>query len=278
LATIPGTNPVRMADNGTELAIHDGGTTGYVWSAGALTIPVNLGSVSDVAYMDGYFVWTVANSDQFIISGLRDGLSYDPWTWRRSKARRTILMGVVNDHRELLFFGGSTGATPSTEIWVDTGNADFPFERQGNAFIERGCIDKDSIAKLDNAPMFVGDDRIVYRMDGYTPGGFRPMRLRKHLAAGELVPGLHLHAGRPQILRASTPTPVRGPMMSRPDHGPSARASGWIITARLFSRCLRENARRRQPDRQDLPARLRRHTENGDAIPLTIELPPSATG
>jgi hypothetical protein len=67
-----------MADNGTELAIHDGGTTGYVWSGGALTIPVNLGAVSDVAYMDGYFVWTVSNSDQFIISGLRNGLTYDP--------------------------------------------------------------------------------------------------------------------------------------------------------------------------------------------------------
>jgi hypothetical protein len=144
-----------MADNGTELAIQNGGTTGYVYSGGALTTPVNLPSVSDVAFIDGYFVWTIANSDQFIISGINDGLIYDPLDVATVEGSPDNLTGVVNDHRELLFFGVRPDPLPSTEIWVDTGDVDFPFERQGNAFIERGCMDRDSIVKLDNGTWFV---------------------------------------------------------------------------------------------------------------------------
>jgi hypothetical protein len=163
LGTIPGVNPVRIVDNGTQLAIQ-ADTTGFVWSAGILSTPVNLPSVTDVAFIDGYFIWCVANSDQFVISALGDGTLYDPLDVATVEGAPDALVGVVNDHRELLFLG-----TATTEIWFDSGAADFPFERQGNAFIERGCIDRDSAVKLDNSTFFVGDDRTVYRMDGYTP-------------------------------------------------------------------------------------------------------------
>ena len=73
-------------------------------------------------------------------------------------------MGVINDHRELHFPG-----TDSWEIWYNAGNADFPFARQGNAFIERGCADKDSLTKIDNSLHFVGDDLVIYRLNGYDP-------------------------------------------------------------------------------------------------------------
>jgi hypothetical protein len=164
LGTIPGTNPVTIVDNGTQLAIHDGGTGGYVYSAGTLTVPLNLPSVSHVAYIDGYFVWSVASSDQFIISALNDGLTIDPLDVATVEGAPDNLVGVVNSHRELLFFG-----TDTLEIWYDSGDADFPFARQGNAFVERGCIDKNSIASVDNSVHFVGDDRICYRLDGYQP-------------------------------------------------------------------------------------------------------------
>src|SRR5438270_5786472 len=48
LAMVPGTLPVRFADNGTQIAIHDGGITGYVWNGSTLATPLNLPSVSDV--------------------------------------------------------------------------------------------------------------------------------------------------------------------------------------------------------------------------------------
>jgi hypothetical protein len=167
IGAIGGTDPVRMADNGLELAIVGGplNRTGFVYSGGSLTTPVDLPDVTDVTYIDGYFVWTVADSDQFIISGIDDGLSYDLLDVATVEGAPDNLVGVINDHRELLFFGKDT-----TEIWYNSGAADFPFERQGNAFIEHGCIDRNSIEKTDNSVFFVGDDdRIVYRLNGYDP-------------------------------------------------------------------------------------------------------------
>jgi hypothetical protein len=278
LATIPGTNPVRMADNGTELAIHDGGIVGYVYSGGVLTIPVNLGDVSDVAYMDGYFVWTVANSDQFIISGLRDGLSYDPLDVATAEGAPDNLTGLVNDHRELLLFGGSTGATPSTEIYVDTGNADFPFERQGNAFVERGCIDKDSIAKLDNASMFVGDDRIVYRMDGYTPGRVSTHAVEKTLAQASWfrVFTYTLEGHKFYVLN----TDVGSWAYDVATGSWAERASFELDYYRLgcsadaYGKTLVGDNQTGRIYQLDLDT----YTENGAAIPLTLELPPIGDG
>jgi hypothetical protein len=109
-------------------------------------------------------VWSVADSDQFIISGLNDGLSYDPLDVATVEGDPDDIVGMVNDHRELQFYGGKT-----VELWYNSGAADFPFARQGNAFIERGCIDRNSIAKIDNSVHFAGDDKVVYRLNGYDP-------------------------------------------------------------------------------------------------------------
>lgn len=164
LGSIPGSLPVQMADNGSQLAIQSE-TAGYVLDSGTVyTNIVNLGPVSGVTYIDGYFVWLVAESDQFIISGLNDGLSYDPLDVATVEGNPDDNIGVINDHRELQFYGANT-----VEIWYNSGAADFPFERQGNAFIERGIRDRNSLVKIDNSVHFVGDDLVVYRLNGYEP-------------------------------------------------------------------------------------------------------------
>lgn len=167
LGTIPGNAPVRIADNGSQLAIHGGVNqdTGYIYSDGAVHTAIpNLPQVSDVTYIDGYFVWDIYQSDQFIISAINDGLVYDPLDVATVEGAPDFLVGLINDHRELHFYGQDT-----VEIWYNSGDADFPFARQGNAFIERGLRDKNSLVKIDNSVHFVGDDLIVYRLNGYDP-------------------------------------------------------------------------------------------------------------
>ncbi len=162
IGSLPGSGPVRMADNGDELAICSSGT-GYVLSGGVISTPVGM-FVSDVAYIDSYIVWTIADSDQVIPSGINDALSYDILDVFTAEGSPDGLKGLINDHRELQLFGDST-----IEIFYNAGGQDQIFERQGNAFIERGCFDRDSIVKIDNSVQFWGDDRIVYRLDGYSP-------------------------------------------------------------------------------------------------------------
>ena len=160
--TIAGSDPARMACNYDEVCIAADGT-GYVYSGGTLQTPVPF-DVSDVCYADGYIAWIIKDSEQFIISSLDDALTYDAADIASVEGAPDDLVGMINDHREIHFYGGKTG-----EIFYNSGAAFFPFERQGNAFIERGCFDRDSIVKIDGSVMFMGDDRIVYTLNGYIP-------------------------------------------------------------------------------------------------------------
>ncbi len=165
IGTIGGSLPVQMADNGLQLAIQGGALNnqGYVYSGGTLYTGIaNLPPVSGVIYINGYFVWSVFESDQFIISALTDGLSYDPLDVATVEGDPDNIVGMVNSHNQILFGGANT-----IEPWDNTGAADFPFQRSGAAFIERGILDRDSFTKIDNSVHFVGNDRIVYRLNGY---------------------------------------------------------------------------------------------------------------
>lgn len=163
LGFINGTGPVRMTDNGTQLAIA-AAPNGYVVDEGVLKVPPDLPFVSDVTYIDSYLVWSIYDSDQCIYSAIGDGMSYDLLDVFTAEGSPDGLVGLIADHRELQLYGQKT-----IEIFYNSGGSDNAFERQGNAFIERGCFDRDSIVKIDNSVMFMGDDRIVYRLDGYTP-------------------------------------------------------------------------------------------------------------
>lgn len=161
-AITPG-GPVTMADNGTQLAICSS-SIGYVYDGSSITSPAGLPAVSDVTFIDGYIVWSVANSDQFVYSAIGNALLYDGLDVATVEGAPDNIVAVINSHRELVFFGERT-----TEIWYNSGDADNPFQRQGNAFLERGCFDRDSIAMCGNSIHFLGDDRIVYRLVGYEP-------------------------------------------------------------------------------------------------------------
>lgn len=174
IGAIPGTGPVRMAANATELCIAADGT-GYVYSGGSLTTPLPF-DVCDVLYIDGYILWVVDDSEQFFISALDDALTYDAADIASVEGLPDNIAGAINDHREIYFFG-----EVSTEIFYNSGNAAFPIERQGNAFIERGCLDRDSIVKIDNNVMFVGNDRIVYNLAGYQPQRVSTHAIEYHL-------------------------------------------------------------------------------------------------
>ncbi len=154
---------VRMATNLTQIGMVIE-NTGYIWDGSTITAVPDLPDVTDVAFIDGYFAWTQADTGYFTITDINNGLIYDAADIANAEGAPDNLIGLINDHRELQLYG-----TKTIEIWYNSGNADFPFSRQGNAFIERGCFAKESVVKLDNSVYFYGDDRIVYRLDGYTP-------------------------------------------------------------------------------------------------------------
>lgn len=165
-----GTTPVSMASNGIDVMIVTG-PVGYVYrpstSAFSTITDPDFAGADVVQFLDGYFVMNKPNTGQFYITQLY-GTLIDGLDFATAEGSPDLLVSLLVDHRELWLFG-----EVSTEIWFNSGNSDFPFERNQGAFLEVGCAAKYSPAKMDNVVYWLGRDGsgqgIVYRAQGYQP-------------------------------------------------------------------------------------------------------------
>ncbi len=149
-----------------ELCIVDG-TDGWIYdtSNGLVQITdVDFSAADTVTFIDGYFVFNKAATSVFFISNLNAGQAYTSTDFANAEGNPDEVVAVFVNHRELWVFGEET-----TEIYFNSGNADFPFERINGAYLERGCAAAFSIAEDDNTLFWLGDDGIVYKAAGYTP-------------------------------------------------------------------------------------------------------------
>jgi hypothetical protein len=120
------------------------------------------------AFVDGYFLALEAQSDQFQISALEDGLTWDPLDVAQVSQTTGIVRALVPVHREVWLLG-----TSMTTVWADIGDPDFPFAPIPGAFIEQGIAGLFAWTQTDNALFWIGQNedggRVCYRAQGYTP-------------------------------------------------------------------------------------------------------------
>lgn len=120
-----------------------------------------------VVYIDGYFIFNTAGSNIFYVSDL-NSLSVSALSFASAEGNPDSIVSIIANHRDLWLFNEST-----TEVFTNTGNADFPFERIQGGFIEKGCVAKFSVAKIDGIIFWLGRDAsgqgIVYAAQGMSP-------------------------------------------------------------------------------------------------------------
>ena len=117
-------------------------------------------SCSWVAFLNGYFLFGRAGTHRVYflppgetVIGALDFFSAE-------NAPDDLVGGnVVGDE---LWLGGEQ----TYEVWTATGNADLPFQRQIGRVFDTGLAARDTALKVNNALMFVGWDRKVYRCEG----------------------------------------------------------------------------------------------------------------
>ena len=170
LGNVTGTGPVSIAYNGVQLFIACNGPS-YIYNTstnvfGQITDP-DFPGAKTVSYLDGYFVFSEPDSQRIWVSSLLDGTTIDPLDFASAEGSPDSVVGVMADHRELWVFGND-----SVEVWYNSGALDFPLTRIQGAFNEIGCLSAFSVAKLDNALFWLGQDArgfgVVYRANGYT--------------------------------------------------------------------------------------------------------------
>jgi hypothetical protein len=156
---------VVVASNGIQILAVDGRKTFYY--------DINLDTVGEivpdgnppthVTYQDGYFILNRTGTSQFYISGLLS-IDFDPLDFATAEGSPDGLLAVISSHRELFMMGVDT-----IEVYYNSGNTLFPFDRNSSAFIEKGIAAPYSIAKINNTIYYVGSDLMVYVLAGYTP-------------------------------------------------------------------------------------------------------------
>jgi hypothetical protein len=176
LGAIPGTGYVTMATVGTQVAIANEAGAGFIYDSSGpsfaqITDPDFFGGTS-VTALDSYFIWSSggANPRRFQISAINNGLSYDALDFAEAESSGTALIRCYLVGTQLFMM-----KSDRIEIWYDSGNADFPFERLNSTIIQKGVAAKFSPALLDNTVFWLGrddeagGDPIVYRANGYVP-------------------------------------------------------------------------------------------------------------
>ncbi len=162
--------------NGNQLFVISGGK-GYIYNLITDVItavadadfqsdiePVSMGSQSD-----GYFIALKAQSNSFFISALLDGNDWDLLdVYQVSQSSGDELVALFVLHREIYVCSRQT-----ISVWQNTGDADTPFQPAPGVQIAQGLGAAFGWALIDNTVLFLGGneigDRVVYRMDGYSP-------------------------------------------------------------------------------------------------------------
>lgn len=126
------------------------------------------GPVSEIAFVDGYFIALMANSQNFQISNLEDALTWNPINvYEVSEFADNVVSMIVNQ-RQIFFFGQKQSVG-----YYDSGDPLTPFQPIPGAFIEQGCVAQWSVCRMDNSVFWLGQDErgqgIAWRFNGYTP-------------------------------------------------------------------------------------------------------------
>jgi hypothetical protein len=93
-------------------------------------------------------------------------ITFDPLWFANKVAHADYLITLAVAHREMWLLGKD-----SSEVWIDAGTPQFPFQAMQGVFIDYGCVAKNSVAKADNALFWLGQDRtgqgLVLRGESY---------------------------------------------------------------------------------------------------------------
>lgn len=169
-----GVGPYTLSSSGTQVMISCAGDfSGYILGLAInnldrITAAGFRGSASNV-FIDGYFVSAV-NDRTIQISNTTDGRLWDALDYTVIEGGSDNIKSLLADHGELWVF-----CERHIEIFQDTGNAAFPFERIKSIYIPHGLHASAAAIPLDNAVFWLGRDQYgecrVYRADGYIAKG-----------------------------------------------------------------------------------------------------------
>jgi hypothetical protein len=162
---------VSIDENGTQLAICDGQFVyifTYATNVFAKVTDVDLPVAGTITFLDGYFIVNQVGTGKFYISDLYDGTAWASLDFATAESSPDELKRVINAVGQLWLFGDKT-----SEVWNNTGDSTFPFERISSAAkLGVGILAPHTAVEADNSVFWLGKDNIgsgiIYKAAGFT--------------------------------------------------------------------------------------------------------------
>lgn len=162
VGTVEGTDLVEWTFTVDGLFILSGGTI-YQTEDGLTVAPT--------AFPDSAPVGSIASLNNFLVAVRQDtgqvyfripgDTAWNPLDFFSAEREPDPAIKVVA-LTDILYVLGSS----SIEPFVLTGDVDAPFSRLDGSGSDRGIKDRDSVVRMDNTILLVGENSIVYRMEG----------------------------------------------------------------------------------------------------------------
>lgn len=168
IGSVPGGVRASIEHSGSELCTVNG-VNGYTYSvANGLQQITSAGfynGTERVAYLERRFLHPRKDTIQFYASNAFDGQTYDALNFEQTLTDPENNRSMIADHGEVWIF-----TKKGAEVWTYNRNeASFPYSRIDGAYVEKGIAATHAIGKVDNTFFWLGEDRVIYRADGYKP-------------------------------------------------------------------------------------------------------------
>lgn len=134
-----------------------------------------------VAFIDNFMVFVSADGRFFFWADVGTATDFDALNFATPEGAPDNIVGMAVDHRQLVLFGSET-----IELWEATSGG---FVRTINGFIEKGCFNGDTIVKIDNSLIWLGNDYTIYRLEGTTPIRISTYAIEQFLSGVDVTSG-----------------------------------------------------------------------------------------
>lgn len=162
---------VSIAENGLQLAICDGVKVyifTYATNAFAVVTSPNIPPAGTITFIDGYFIVNKNDTGSFYISALYDGLTWAALDFATAESSPDPLNRVFSALGQLWLLGVNT-----SEIWNNTGNAAFPFQKISGGKLDVGILAPQTTVAIESSLLFLGQDEFgngrVFRTTSVVP-------------------------------------------------------------------------------------------------------------
>lgn len=183
LGAVNGSAPFSMIQNGDQLAIFGNGQgTSYSVAAGRASITMPFSSTGTIiaSYQDGFGFIHQPGLNLIFQSDSLDLTSWPALNVASASGDPDRVVALAQTHRELYVIKQF-----ETEIWTNQGTSPFAFGRLDGPYIEAGCIAPQSVAKLGESLIWLGQNSegsgVVVQVDQ-----FRPNRISTHTLESEI--------------------------------------------------------------------------------------------